>query len=159
MENQEPAQQETCSNEEQPKKLTIEEIFSDKRMKWKSDILDTVEKLKEMSSLTLGQTQAYSQRHLCVDEIHYLMDIWNKLNEKYKNEKYIVRIALQGGADSRYSKDINEEIDSKTSSIKKQLDVINSQMDFYKETIKTLDQMLYGIKYRLDYENNWNRMS
>jgi predicted nucleic acid-binding Zn-ribbon protein len=148
----ENANQTTQNSDNIVKKLTIEEIFSDKRAIIKSDIERIINNLKNLNSLMLGQTEAYSERHLCVDEIHKLMDIYNKLQEKYKSERFKVRNELKAG--DRYAKDISEEIDSKTSSIKKQLDTINSQIEFFKETIKTLDQMLYGIKYRLDYENN-----
>lgn len=137
---------------------TIDVIFSEKRAFWKIQMEDTIQKVKDLSTLTLGQVSAYSQRHYCVDEIHFLMDAWNKLNEKYKIERNTARKAISGG-DSKYAKELTEEIDAKVAPIKKQLDVINTQIDFFKETIKTIDQILYGIKYRLDYESNFNRMS
>ena len=78
--NTEPTQNFTASD-------SIATIFAKKRELWKDNISDTVKKMENLSSITDGQTQAFSQRHMCVDEIHKILDTYNRLNAKYKIER------------------------------------------------------------------------
>ena len=61
-------------------------------------------------------------------------NISNNLQLRYKsNEKIVV-------------------IDGRTSSTKEYLEIFENQINFFNESIKTIDSIIFGIKTRLDIE-------
>ena len=73
--------------------------------------------------------------------------------KKYREQKGDEWEAVSRTSQLRYNS--NEKttiVDGKTSIIKETIDQIESQIQFYQDTIKTVDAALFGTKTRLDIE-------
>jgi hypothetical protein len=56
--------------------------------------------------------------------------------------------------DYRYSeKERQRFAEEKTSASKLKLDILQTHVDFFRETIKTIDNMIFGVKHRLEIED------
>ena len=137
--------------------LTPEKIYNNQRRDWNEKILGMANAQRDIMQIANVQIDLYSNRHRAVDEIHTLLNLHVKVSERNKIARGEARKKLEN-TDLKV-KDTNEQVDAATAQIKTALDQIANQIDFLREVIKTVDAMLYGIKHRIDFENNYRRLS
>lgn len=145
----------TLPQESSEAKPSPEQFYNKQRKDWQVKIFDMANGQRDIMNLVNVQIDLYSNRHLAIDQMHSLMNLHLKVNEKYKVARADARKKFEAG--DLKVKDINEQVDGTTASLKTSLDQISNQIEFFKEMVKTIDSMIYGVKHRLDFENNYRR--
>jgi histidinol dehydrogenase len=83
-----------------------------------------------------------------------LIGIVNKLKKSYVVEYKEAFDKAGKNEDLRYSeKEKTKAAESATAETKYKMDSVSSQIDYFRETIKTLDNMIFGVKHRIEIEN------
>jgi hypothetical protein len=140
---------------EEPVPVTPESYYAQQRASWKLKINEMADAQRDIMNLANVQIDLYSNRHLAIDQMHSLMNLHLKISEKHKIARAESRKKYEMG--DLKVKDINEQVDAHTAGLKTSLDQISNQIEFFKEMVKNVDAMLYGIKYRLEFENSYRR--
>ena len=138
-------------------KSTPEKFYYSQRKDWEQKINSMANAQRDIMNFANVQVDLYSNRHLAIDQMHSLMNLHLKINEKYKIARGEARKKFEAG--DLKVKDINEQVDASTAPLKTSLDQISNQIEFFKEMVKNVDAMLYGIKYRLEFEGSYRRAS
>jgi hypothetical protein len=60
---------------------------------------------------------------------------------------------VPGAVCQRSEKERQRFAEEKTSNAKLKLDILQSHVDFFRETVKTIDNMIFGVKHRLEIED------
>jgi hypothetical protein len=103
-----------------------------------------------MDQLVDSQVNMLSYRHMLVDHITEIQALIYKKRSIYENkykEKYIEysttgNLKLNGGEKDRFVK-------SDLSAIQRQISLLESHLDFYRECIRTLDNSAFAIRNRI----------
>jgi len=100
------------------------------------------------------QVDLYSERQRAAEYMHQLMVLQSKLKKAWVAEYQKVYNNLLLDQDYRYSEKEKQRIaEEKTSSAKLKLDILQTHVDFFRETTKTIDNMIFGVKHRLEIED------
>jgi hypothetical protein len=136
------------------KKEDIAERFKNEREKWTSDIKDISLQFKNVDNIPDIQIELYSKRQVCTEYISRLYGIVFKLKKNYAAKWNKVNTELMESSDYRYSEKERAKIaDEKTADSKMQLDILTSHIQFFQETVKGIDSMIFGVKHRLEAED------
>jgi hypothetical protein len=120
------------------------------REKWSTRILEMVKSLKQIDVLADAQVNMLSYRHMIVDQITDIQSVIYKKKEAYEikyREKYIEyttngNLKLNGGEKDRFVK-------ADLTPIQRQISLLESHLDFYRECIRTLDNSAFAIRNRI----------
>jgi hypothetical protein len=141
----------TDSQTESIKKLT--EKFKSERSTVSIEVKTTVEKMSSYSGLKEVQVESLSMRQRLLETMHALLEHQSIMRKKFRSERSKQMEDLSINNNHRYQ--YNEKaviIEGMTTATKETLDLIDNQISFYVETIKTVDNILYGIKTRVEIE-------
>lgn len=136
------------------KEKTFVEKFTDERETWRITVKEIATRFRNVEGLAEVQVDLYSRRQEAVEYQFKLIGIANKLKKAYAVE-YRAAFDLAGkNEDLRYSeKEKVKAAESATAETKYKLDSVSSQIDYFRETIKTIDNMIFGVKHRIEIEN------
>jgi hypothetical protein len=120
------------------------------REKWSGRILELIKGLKPMDQLVDSQVNMLSYRHMLVDHITEIQGLIYKKKSAYEvkyKEKYIEysttgNLKLNGGEKDRFVK-------ADLTPIQRQISLLESHLDFYRECIRTLDNSAFAIRNRI----------
>jgi len=118
-----------------------------------NDIRECIELMATLGGLKEVQVKMLSLRQRLLEDNHILIENLSSVKKKYRNErsKHMEQISTE--INHRYQ--YNEKtviIDGKTANIKEVVDTIENQISFFVDSIKTVDNVLYGIKTRVEIE-------
>ena len=124
------------------------------RNDWKAKIKDLVSKLKNMNELAECQVRMLSYRQILLDKVTDFKTTIYKRNatwdKYYKNQyrEYSINydVKLTNGEKHQFIK-------ADLSSLKTQIDMLQSHIDYYYECIKTLDNMAFAIRNRINLDD------
>jgi hypothetical protein len=138
-------------NEETKKKIAKK--FSDSRATTSVEIYENIEKLSNLKTLKEAQVNMLSLRQRLLEDNHTLLENITTLRKKFREERASEMENLSKNLQIRYqSNEKTVVIEGKTSSTKESLELFENQVSFYNESIKTIDNIIFGIKTRLDIE-------
>ena len=130
------------------------ERFEQERNDWTEDVRGISSRFKNIDDMVDVQVDLYSKRQLGVEYMHQLMVLQSRLKKTWIAEYKKAYDALILDQDYRYSEKERQRIaEEKTSASKLKLDILQSHVDFFRETIKTIDNMIFGLKHRLEIED------
>jgi hypothetical protein len=138
-------------NEETKKKIS--EKFNARRSEISSEIYTNIEKLSNLKTLKEAQVNMLSLRQRLLEDNHTLLENITLLRKKYREERAVELENVSRNLQIRYQ--ANEKtvvIDGRTSTTKESLEMFENQVSFFNESIKTIDNIIFGIKTRLDIE-------
>ena len=141
--------------EEQKKdtKDKISEKFQKRRAEVSKEIYENIEKLSNLKTLKDAQVNMLSLRQRLLEDNHTLLEHITALRKKFRDEKADVMETLSKNLQLRYqANEKNVVIEGKTSVTKEYLEIFENQVSFFNESIKTIDNIIFGIKTRLDIE-------
>lgn len=141
--------------EEQKKdtKDKISEKFQKRRAEVSKEIYENIEKLSNLKTLKDAQVNMLSLRQRLLEDNHALLEHITSLRKKFRDEKADVMETLSKNLQLRYqANEKNVVIEGKTSVTKEYLEIFENQISFFNESIKTIDNIIFGIKTRLDIE-------
>ena len=136
------------ANEELEKRLAKD------RDNWKGKISELVGKLKNMNSLADCQVMMLSYRQILLDKITDFKTTKNKRQATYDKyykiqyREYSVNydIKLTSGEKVAFIK-------ADLANLRTQMDMLQSHMDYYQECVRTLDNMAFAIRNRINLDD------
>lgn len=144
----------------------IESISFDSQINEFSDKLEKtrtfwLEKVKSMSNNLLNinklaecQVELYSYRQICIEYQFNVLNAIAKLNKTYKRKRLERWKYYKNEQQMRIDKDAMElHIDVDIENLSQQHTLLSNQLEFAKETVKTIDNLIYGIKHRISIED------
>ena len=128
----------------------LESRLANDRREWKDKIKDLISKIKNMSELSECQVRMLSYRQILLDKVSDFKTTIYKRNATweryYKNQyrEYSINydVKLTSGEKHQFIK-------ADLSSLKTQMEMLQSHIDYYYECIKTLDNMAFAIRNRI----------
>ena len=134
-------------------KARISKKFQERRAEVSKEIYENIEKLSGLKTLKDAQVNILSLRQRLLEDNYALMESLTTIRKKYRDDKAAEMENLSKNLQIRYqANEKNMVIDGKTSSIKESLEIIENQISFFTDSIKTIDSIIFGIKARLDIE-------
>ena len=137
----------------EPVKMDFDKKFSEERGEWTERIRTIAIRMKNIRELAEVQVDLYSNRQLLLEYIAKLGQVMTKLNAKFRKDKadrlkhYSENSQVKYGANEK-----TPLIDGDLSDLKERIDIVETQISFLNETMKTVDHMLYGVKSRISLE-------
>jgi len=131
----------------------FEEQFSTERSEWTERIRELSVRMRNIREIAEVQVELYSDRQKLLEYAYKLGQILTKLNAKFRSDRRTKMVYYSEEHNTRYG--ANEKtalIDGDLSEIKRKIDVVDNQMTFLNETVKTVDHFLYGVKSRISLE-------
>ena len=142
--------QQTVSSEQ----VGYVERFESERNEWTERVRGIASRFKNVEDLVDVQVDLYSERQRAAEYMHQLMVLQSRLKKTWIAEFKKVYDSLLVNEDYRYSEKEKQRIaEEKTYPSKMKLEILQSHVDFFRETIKTIDNMLFGVKHRLEIED------
>lgn len=148
LENQE-AQKEVSSNQ-----IGYVERFDAERGEWTEKIRGIASRFRSIDNMIDVQVDLYSERQVATDYIHELTVLFSKLKKLYLAEWKKAYDALSLNEDLRYNeREKNKFADEKAAASKLKMEILQNHIDYFRETVKTIDNMIFGVKHRLEIED------
>jgi hypothetical protein len=98
-------------------------------------------------------TDVYSQRQIALEYSHTLMEHLIKLNKIVREKRHERYVYYTYNFDVRLDKDSKESyINNDISNIIEKKDVVQNHFDYMRDTIKTIDNIVFAIKHRISLE-------
>ncbi len=138
-------------NEETKNKIS--EKFQTRRSEVSKEIYENIEKLSNLKTLKEAQVNMLSLRQRLLEDNHTLLEHLTILRKKYRDDRATEMENISRNLQIRYQ--ANEKtvvIEGRTSGIKESLEIFENQVAFFNDSIKTIDNIIFGIKTRLDIE-------
>lgn len=133
--------------------VQISSKFKAKREEVSAEILQSIEKMASFRGLKEVQVGMLSLRQRLLEDNHTLLEHLSVIRKKYRTEKSSQMENISENLQHRYQ--YNEKtviIEGKTAATKEMIDLIENQINFFNESIKTVDNVLFGIKTRVEIE-------
>lgn len=140
-------------------KQVIEEKFSAQRRDYSNEILTAVHMLEDVRQLVKAKVIFLSTRQRLLEDHHMVIENYNKQAKKYRELKaQEIMNASNNMAVRLNEREKDKYIDGQPtiSSIKAAMDLLQNQSNFLSESIKTIDQVLFSLKVRIDVEKMLN---
>ena len=127
--------------------------YRDVRTEISNDIKSNVEKMSSLKGLKEVQVSMLSLRQRLLEENHILIENLSSVQRKYRAARANQMENISTNLQHRYQyNEKNVLIDGKTANIKEVVETIENQISFFVDSIKTIDNVLYGIKTRVEIE-------
>lgn len=144
-------------NQEEVKKEqeSLEVRFKIERAEWTAKVKEMSGRLKNVMEVYLLQVDVYTERQRAVEYYHYILSLLSKMGVDY-NRQYMAKYDFyltQGNV--RYPNETSRtnKIMSELSDLVYKREQLNIHAKFILSTIGTIDNIIYGIKYRIDLQN------
>ena len=133
-------------------KQSLSEKFKQERDNYSIEIRRNIEKLNNIRDLKEAQIFFLSTRQRLLEDNHTLIDTLSKLNKSYRQKKG-KEWENASNQNIRYqSHEKKVIVEGKTSDMQETVEIIENQIAFMDGTIKTVDNVLFGLKTRIDLE-------
>jgi hypothetical protein len=131
--------------------VTLEERFKDERTDWNEKIINLIESIKQTSKLAESQVIQLSYRQMIQDKLAEYRILHEKRQEmfdkqttdRFREYKLGYDIKLSGAETQAF-------VQSDCKALKLQLKMIHTQIIYFEESIKTLDNVGYAIKNKIE---------
>ena len=138
--------------ENQEQHITTEDKLKSIQEKWVKIISDLNIKMKDLPGIDSLLNEIYSRRQDLCDYMFSVLNILGKLTRGYKT-KYAERYNYYklGKNGLRYNNDsaITIQIEAELEEDKSNISMLSNNIDFCKETLKTIDNMIYGVNQKI----------
>jgi hypothetical protein len=138
----------------QAKEKTLEQQFSNERIDWSNKIKSMSDSMKDIFKVSELMIRIYTERQLAVEYYHYLLTVLSKVTIKYRkqfSEKYDY---YSWKSQKRFPNEKTKELQilSEISDLVVTRDLLDIHLKFMASTISTIDNLIYGIKYKVEIE-------
>lgn len=131
---------------------SLDEKLTDLQDKWTDNIKALNEQMKNLTSIDGLLNEVYSKRQDAVDLYYGTYKILSKQTREYRANAAQIYNALKTGSNNiRYTNDnaINMQIEAQLSDKKDIIDTLTSFTNYMKDTIQTIDNIIYGINSKI----------
>ena len=135
--------------------ILLEERLVQDRVEWKDKIKDLIHQSKNYNELAECQVYMLSYRQIILDKlgefkstIYKRNATWDKyFKESWREYSLNYDMKLSNGEKAQFVK-------ADLSSLKIQISLIESHVEYYQECIRTLDNMAFAIRNRIHLEDS-----
>ncbi len=150
MENNAETQEQTQPNSSND---PIYSRFRKEREEWSEKVTDMSDRLRDIHRLSDLMTEIYSSRQIAVEYTHTLMSHLTKVNRIYRERRVERYDHYTRNYDIRLDKDPkNDLINTDLGDIVERRELLQNHLDYFRETIRTIDTLCFGIKHRMALE-------
>jgi D-mannonate dehydratase len=135
---------------EQDKLNDLDKFLEKQRSEWGDRIMEVIDMIRHMDKLSEAQVTMLSYRHMVIDQIA-------RINITLKKRESAYNVQYKNKFIDYYNYDIklNEKqkanmVEADLAGLTKQIGFLSTQIDFFKECIKTLDNVGWAIKNKLN---------
>lgn len=137
----------------QPEK-TLEQRFAEERSLWTNKIQTMSSKMQNVFKVSELLTDIYTERQIAVEYYHLLLTALSKVTKIYRkqwSEKYD---HYSYHSQKRFPNERTKELQilSDIGDIVEKRELIDGHLKFINNTINTIDNLIYGIKYKVEIE-------
>ena len=145
---------EQWEEEEEKESLTIEQKFAKERLEWSQKIQDMSNQLKQVMALKELMVVIYTERQRSIEYFHYLITLLNRVNITYRKQYADKFEHYSFASQKRFPNETskNNQILSEMKEVIVNKDALSNHAKFMEGTQKTIDSLIYGIKYRIEIE-------
>lgn len=131
----------------------LEAAFSSERGKWSRNMSELIERLRATEGLAEAQAFMLSYRAICTESIAKYRDALNRRKSKDAVFKQIRQGHYRTKTDQKYGeREITEMVGSEMSIRSRKSALLHTQIEFFADTIQTLDKLGYAIRDRIELE-------
>ena len=151
---QQPVQQQPTQQQgTQPQQPTLEDKLNEDRNKWTNEITSLNEMMRTLPKVNDLLSIIYMKRQEAVDYYHSMNTVILKQLRVYKQQSLDMsnKIKLQGYNGVRIPNDsgIQKIVEANLADEKSIIDLLTNHNNFIKETISTIDNLIYGINQKI----------
>ncbi len=99
------------------------------------------------------QVSLYSERQIAVEYVQKLNVLQSKMKKQWLTIWQKHYSSLENMDQRHTEKEKTRFADEKTSEMKMKMEILQTHVDFFRETVKTIDNMIFGVKQRLEIED------
>lgn len=137
----------------EPKESFVDR-FERERKEWTDKVKGISVRFRSVDDLVDVQVDLYSQRQVAVDYQHQLQVLHSKLKKKLATEFKVAYDKLKKSEDFRYSeREMAKFAEEMSGETRNKVEILQTHIDFFRETIRTIDNMIFGVKHRLEIED------
>lgn len=146
------------NNDNNVNENSLEEFVAQKQKEWNEVIKNLNDKFKTIPELQKMLNEIYNVRQNCQDVYRSMLTKCAKLSREYKKEYARLYNEHMVSSQIRYKSEaaINAQIAAQMADFKYTMDIMESYTNYLSETMKTIDNMIYGINQRLKIEEFLN---
>lgn len=141
---------------EKPQSSSNDQIaarFKKERDEWSTKIQEMSSRMRDIYNLTDLQVDLYSQRQIVVEYTHTLMTHITKINKIYRERKIERWEHYTRNYDLRMDKEPKElHIYVDMADVIERKEMLQTHLEYFRETLKTIDTMCFGVKHRISLE-------
>lgn len=131
-------------------KRTLSDIFRDSREMFSGEIREGIVLLNNIKNIPEVQVTFLSLRQRLLEENHKLLEHFTKYKRQYRQRKGEEWANVSTIGQTHYQPtEKNHIVDSRLSALQERIEILKTQIDFYSESIKTVDSVLFGVKDRI----------
>ena len=131
---------------------SLDEQLTKLQDKWNDNIKFLNEKMKNLSSVNDLLNDVYSYRQDAIDLYYGTFKILSVRTRDYKVKAATIYNNLKSGQNGfRYTNEtsLNVQIEAKLTAEKEVIDLLSNFTNYMKETIQTIDNIIYGINNKI----------
>lgn len=148
--------------ENKTQQQSVDEMLTEQRAKWTKEIEDLNASMSSLVKVDELMNTVYSKRQAAVDYYYAMNNVILKQSKEYKASfnKMFNEIKINGFNGMRFSSDqgIQRQVEVELQDKKELIDLLVSQNGFIKETISTIDNIIYAIKDKIKIKEMLNGM-
>lgn len=127
--------------------------FEEERVQWKNTVSQMSERMRDIYAVSELLTDLYSQRQIALEYSHTLMSHLIRLNKLLRSRKAERWLHYTQNYDLRLDKDPkNLLVDVDLGPLIEQKEMVENHLNYMRETVKSIDTMCFGVKYRISLE-------
>lgn len=131
--------------------VTLEERFKEERTDWNDKIITLIESIKHTSKLAEAQVIQLSYRQMVQDKLAEYRILHEKRQEMFDKQTTERFREYKLGYDIKLSSaETQAFVQSDCKALKLQIKMIHTQIMYFEESIKTLDNLGFAIKNKIE---------
>ena len=130
----------------------LDEKLADLQDKWTDEIKNLNDQMKTLTSIDGLLNEVYAKRQDAVDLYYGTYKILARQTREYRTSAAAIYNNIKTGANNiRYTNEnaINMQVESQLADKKDIIDLMTSFTNFMKDTIQTIDNIIYGINSKI----------
>lgn len=146
------------NNNSEPESL--EDTLTAQRSKWTKEVESLNEMMKDLPKIDELLNIVYAKRQNCVEYYYAMNNVILKQSKEYKKlyNDMFNNIKINGYNGMRFSSDqlIGRQVETELQDRKELIDMLSNQNSFIKDTISTIDNIIFGINQKVKVKEMLN---